>query len=56
MRCQECRRLATALRPAVELFQESIEPDQTTDLPGYRGRVAMPGADGRTRALRRADE
>ena len=44
-RCLECRRLATALRPAVELFQESIEPDQTSDLPGYRGRVAMPGAD-----------
>ncbi len=44
-RCPECRRLATALRPAVELFQESIDPDETTGLPGYRGRVALPGAD-----------
>ncbi len=44
-RCAECRRLATALRPAVELFQEAIEPDESSDLPGYRGRVALPGAD-----------
>ncbi|HVU87819.1 MAG TPA: hypothetical protein VHD36_10900 [Pirellulales bacterium] len=44
-RCAECRRLATALRPAVELFQESIEPDETSALPGYRGRVALPGAE-----------
>ena len=44
-RCSECRRLATALRPAVELFQEAIEPDESCGLPGYRGRVALPGAD-----------
>ena len=43
--CQECRRLATALRPAVELFQEAIDPAESLGLPGYRGRVALPGAD-----------
>jgi len=43
--CHECRRLATALRPAVELFQEAIDPEESYGLPGYRGRVALPGAD-----------
>ena len=33
--CPECRRLAEALRPALELFQESIGPEESRDLPGY---------------------
>ncbi len=33
--CAECRRLAEALRPALELFQEAIGPEESRDLPGY---------------------
>jgi hypothetical protein len=33
--CLECRRLADALRPAVELF-EAVLPDESRCLPGYR--------------------
>jgi len=33
--CAECRRLAEALRPALELFQEAISPEESRDLPGY---------------------
>ena len=40
--CRDCQRLATALQPAVELFQESIGPDESQGLPGYRGRAALP--------------
>ncbi|HEY2840630.1 MAG TPA: hypothetical protein VGJ26_15850 [Pirellulales bacterium] len=36
-RCPECHRLAVALRPAVELFQEAVGPEESSTLPGYRG-------------------
>ena len=42
--CQECRRLAMALRPAVELFQEAVGPDESCGLPGYHGRLGRPAA------------
>ena len=35
--CYECRQLAEALRPAVELFHEAILPEEARDLPGYQG-------------------
>jgi hypothetical protein len=35
--CHECRELAEALRPAVDLFHESIPADESFDLPGYMG-------------------
>lgn len=38
--CGACRRLAEALRPAVELFDESVEPHETGSLPGYWGLLA----------------
>jgi hypothetical protein len=38
--CSECRRLAEALRPALELFQESVGPEESRDLPGYWCAVA----------------
>ncbi|MBI3837367.1 MAG: hypothetical protein HY288_05475 [Planctomycetia bacterium] len=38
--CSECRRLAEALRPALELFQEAVGPDESRDLPGYWCAVA----------------
>jgi hypothetical protein len=38
--CPECRRLAEALRPAIELFQEAIGPEESRDLPGYWCAVA----------------
>ena len=46
--CGECRRLAEALRPALELFQEAIGPEESRDLPGYWCAVAdRPQAAGR---------
>ena len=38
--CFECRRLAEALRPALELFQEAVGPEESRDLPGYWCAVA----------------
>ncbi len=38
--CAECHRLAEALRPAIELFQEAIGPEESRDLPGYWSAVA----------------
>ncbi len=38
--CPECGRLAEALRPAIELFQESVGPEESRDLPGYWSAVA----------------
>jgi len=33
--CPQCHRLAEALRPALELFQEAVDPEESRDLPGY---------------------
>lgn len=38
--CSECNRLAEALRPALELFQEAVDPEESRDLPGYWCAVA----------------
>lgn len=35
--CESCRQLAEALRPAVELFQEAISPEESRTLPSYSG-------------------
>ena len=35
--CTDCWRLAEALRPALEVFQEAIPPAEGRDLPGYWG-------------------
>lgn len=35
--CGDCWRLAEALRPALEVFQESIPPIESRELPGYWG-------------------
>jgi hypothetical protein len=35
--CGECWRLAEALRPALEVFQEAVPPAEGRDLPGYWG-------------------
>lgn len=35
--CHDCRQLADALRPAVDVFHESMPHDEYDDLPGYRG-------------------
>jgi hypothetical protein len=40
--CADCRRLAEALRPAIELFQEAVDPEESRDLPGYWGAAAEP--------------
>lgn len=41
--CGDCWRLAEALRPALEVFQEAVPPAESRDLPGYWG-DARPGA------------
>jgi hypothetical protein len=41
--CAECWRLAEALRPALEVFQEAIPPAESRELPGYWG-DARPAA------------
>jgi len=38
--CHDCRQLAEALRPAVELLHEAIEADECNQLPGYHGSLA----------------
>ena len=45
--CHECRQLAEALRPAVDLFHETVPSTELDELPGYHGslrelRVATP--------------
>ena len=35
--CSACRELAEALRPAVELFQEAVTPEESRTLPSYLG-------------------
>jgi hypothetical protein len=35
--CGDCWRLAEALRPAIEVFQEAVPPAEGRDLPGYWG-------------------
>jgi hypothetical protein len=35
--CGDCWRLAEALRPALEVFQEAVPPAEGRDLPGYWG-------------------
>ncbi len=42
-RCADCWRLAEALRPALEVFQEAVPPSEGRDLPGYWG-DARPAA------------
>lgn len=41
--CSDCWRLAEALRPALEIFQEAVPPSEGRDLPGYWG-DARPAA------------
>ena len=35
--CSDCWRLAEALRPAMEVFQEAVPAAESRDLPGYWG-------------------
>lgn len=36
-KCDDCRRLAQALEPAIELFHEALGDDECSALPGYWG-------------------
>ena len=38
--CHDCRELAEALQPAVELLHEAIGPDEASGLPEYQGVLA----------------
>ncbi len=37
--CPDCGALAEALRPAPDLFHESLTPSETRNLPGYHGQA-----------------
>lgn len=50
--CHDCRQLAEALRPAVELFHECLSEQEAAELPGYQGQV-VPLAQPLFRALPR---
>ncbi len=39
--CHECRQLAEALQPAVELLHESLAAEHAADLPEYQGVLAV---------------
>lgn len=54
--CADCWRLAEALRPALEIFQEAVPPSEGRDLPGYWGdaRPASAVATEISRHTRRA--
>lgn len=42
--CVDCARLAEALRPAIELFEEAVTEEESRTLPGYWGALAeLPG-------------
>ena len=37
--CHDCRNLAEALRPAVNLFHETLAQEESAELPGYNGGI-----------------
>jgi hypothetical protein len=41
--CTDCWRLAEALRPALEVFQEAVPPSESRELPGYWGDARPAG-------------
>ena len=41
--CTDCWRLAEALRPALEVFQEAVPPAESRELPGYWGDARPAG-------------
>src|SRR4029079_11251759 len=41
--CADCWRLAEALRPALEVFQEAVPPAESRELPGYWGDARPAG-------------
>jgi hypothetical protein len=42
--CGDCWRLAEALRPALEVFQEAVPPAESRELPGYWGEARPASA------------
>jgi len=40
--CADCRRLAEALQPAIELNEEAVTPEESSDLPAYWGELFHP--------------
>ena len=41
--CADCRRLAAALAPALDLLREAMPPEESFDLPGYHGQTPWRG-------------
>lgn len=52
--CHECRALAAALEPAVQLFHEALSSGEACELPGYRGRHRADAVSGLSPALQDA--
>jgi hypothetical protein len=53
--CHDCRRLAEALRPAIELLHEAVADDEALALPEYQGALACD-LPVRRRAMRLAGD
>jgi len=51
--CHDCRQLAEALRPAVALLHEAVEPEQAMDLPEYQGSLPWKRPQKRRLAISR---
>ncbi len=45
--CPSCHRLAEALRPALELFEEATSVEESCDLPGFWGELPQRTSDPR---------
>ena len=43
--CPSCRRLAEALRPPVEICQETVAPEESRNLPAYWGEACSSSVD-----------
>ncbi len=44
--CHDCRRLAEAMRPAVDLWHEVLADDEADALPSYEGRLPVVAGEG----------
>ena len=54
--CHECRMLAEALRPAVDLFHEAMTTQEGQTLPRYHGRLAPCGTHTTTNVMRQIQD
>ena len=52
--CPSCRCFAEALRPALDVYQETVSPEECGNLPGYWGDLAPVAAERAVKTAQRA--